>query len=120
MWEAIGGVGFGLIAGLLAWYAADVRSKQRLVFVEERMRKVEDKQDDYSTVAQQRLGKLDERVLMCDQDRVDLRRSIDRIDATKASKEVVDGIRNDISGLKMDIDKRFDKLERMLENRHHE
>jgi hypothetical protein len=39
---------------------------------------------------------------------------IDRIDDQKASKEVVDGFRREVSELKFDMDKRFDKLERLI------
>lgn len=39
---------------------------------------------------------------------------IERIDEQKASKEVVDGFRREVSELKFDMDKRFDKLERLI------
>lgn len=45
-----------------------------------------------------------------------LEKQIDRIDASKASKDVVDGLRTEIATLRTDMEKRFDKLERMLES----
>jgi hypothetical protein len=39
---------------------------------------------------------------------------IARLDNQKASKEVVDGFRREISELKFDMDRRFDKLERLI------
>lgn len=52
-----------------------------------------------------------------EQDAVELRRMIDRIDNTKASKEVVDGFRTEVSGLRADMDKRFDRIERLIEGK---
>ncbi len=39
---------------------------------------------------------------------------LDRLDDQKASKEIVDGFRREISELKFDMDRRFDKLERLI------
>ena len=39
---------------------------------------------------------------------------MDRLDDQKASKEVVDGFRREISELKFDMDRRFDRLERLI------
>jgi len=43
-----------------------------------------------------------------------LANQLDRLDDQKASKEVVDGFRREISELKFDMDRRFDKLERLI------
>lgn len=117
MYEAGATIVLAVISSLIAWFVADVRSKSRLTYMSEQLNEMETKMKEGGRDYQLRLSALERSGVLSDQDRSDLHRWVDRLDATKASKEVVDGIRSDISGLKADIDKRFDKLERLLENR---
>ena len=48
------------------------------------------------------------------QDRLDLRRQIERLDAEKASKDVVESFRQEIGTLRNDMDKRFDRIEQLI------
>ena len=54
-------------------------------------------------------------VARSEQDRIEIHRTMQRIDESKASKEMVDAFRGEFATLRGDIDKRFDKLERLLE-----
>jgi hypothetical protein len=47
-------------------------------------------------------------------DRENLHREVERLRAEKASKEVLDGLREDFKALRDDMDKRFDRLETLV------
>ena len=107
----------GAIGSFFLWILADTRSKARLVFVEEKMASDRQKQDILMAAVLEKANHTEIRIAQSEQDRMEIHRSLDRLDAVKASKEVVDGIRSDINSFKAEMDKRFDKLERILEKK---
>lgn len=49
-------------------------------------------------------------------DRESLWRQVEKLEAGKVSKEVFDGLRSEITVLRSDFDKRFDRVERLIES----
>lgn len=108
--QIVGSVG-GMI---IAWAVADARSKSRLSQGEEKIREL-----SASCVAEQhdsdlRLKALEVSQARSETDRIEIRKALEKLDATKASREVVDSFRAELGALKVDIDKRFDKIEDMI------
>lgn len=106
---------FSLGGGIVAWLVADAMAKTRSRIMEEQLKNHQKSKDGEISSLQVRMGSLEIKMARSEQDRAELHRMNDRLDASKASKEVVDGIRTDITSLRQDMDKRFDKLERLLE-----
>lgn len=102
---------------LISWLVADARSKARSVFTEEKVAEAKAQWDTSRESHESRIAELELNAARSAQDRLDIRRVTDRLDTTKASKELVDGFRSEIQSIRADMDKRFDRLERILERR---
>lgn len=104
-----------VVGGFLSWYHNDTQSKTRFEYTEDSLETLEknfkEKIDNLAEKASH-AEKFEATVLS---ERAELMREIARLDNTKASKEVADNFRNEIITLRQDIDKRFDKIERLLE-----
>jgi biopolymer transport protein ExbB/TolQ len=100
-------------SAILSWFVSDVRSKSRLAYVEEKFNAF------YNTMSAnyEKIAEHDIKFAKSEQDRAEIHRSMERIDNQKASKEVVDGFRAEISNLRADMDRRFDRIERLLEGK---
>lgn len=100
-----------ILAPIVIWLLNDTRSKTRLLFLEARL----SASDALCGANQTRIAALEIAQAESTQDRAALHGEINKIDATKASKESLDGFAREVAALRGDMDKRFDKLERMLE-----
>lgn len=121
----------GVGGAALAWLLADARSKARLQYGEERMTKLEAKLekgldllamqnercDSEHSETVERVAAAEVRLAKFDQSQTETIRSIDKLEAGKASKELLEALRIEIQQVKLDIDKRFDKLERILDRK---
>ena len=67
--------------------------------------------------ADARLATIEIQNARSDQERIDIHKAIERLDVTKASKDRVDSVVNEITNLKADMDKRFDRIESLLGQR---
>jgi len=104
------------VAGpVAAWLLSDARSKARLAFVEEKLNAIKEESGSTTRNNSNRLNLLEVDMARCSQDRSEIHKLIDRVDTQKASREVVDGIRDDLQNFKVALEKRFDKMEAMLE-----
>ena len=104
------------VAGPIAsWLLADARSKAKIAFVEEKLSAIKADSIGVDKEHRDRLNNLDVKIAKSEQDRIEIHNMIERVDAIKASKDVVDGIRDDIRTFKVEFGKRFDKLELILE-----
>jgi hypothetical protein len=104
------------VAGPVAsWLLSDARSKSRLAFVEEKLTAIKEESGSATKSNSDRLNLLEVDMARCSQDRGDIHKMIERVDSQKASREVVDGIRDDLQNFKVALEKRFDKMEAMLE-----
>ena len=108
------GVLASLAFSVVAWLMADARSKARMTYIEERMHALEAQQDYIAKTVLERLGNSEVKLARTEQDRIEIHRLIERLDANKASKEIVDSFRAEVGNLRSDIDRRFDNLERLL------
>ena len=116
-WVMIGGAVSTIAGSVVAWLMADTRSKTRWAYTEEKVAAIRQAQDHTVAVQQERISALEIKNARSDQDREGLGKSIERLEATKASKEVVDAFRSEVSSLRQDMDKRFDRIERILETK---
>jgi len=114
-WIMAGEIAISLAGAILVWLLADARFKSRMSFIEEHVSALKATYGTLIDETRENINEIEINTARAEQDRLEIRRMIDRIDNTKASKEVVDGFRSEISALKDDMDKRFDRLERILE-----
>lgn len=101
--------------GFLSWYHNDTQSKVRFEFVKDTVKKLEEKHDVDIESYDERISNLEKENISSMADRQEIHRDLVRLENTKASKEVADNFRSDIIILRQDIDKRFDRIERLLE-----
>lgn len=104
-----------VLGSVLAWIIADAKSKSRISYIEEKVLGIKNYQDEISKEHSVKLSENDIQIAKIEQENAEIHRGLDRLDGSKASKEVVDGFRNEITTLRIDMDKRFDRIERMLE-----
>lgn len=57
---------------------------------------------------------LGERIVRSEQDRIAIHVDVERLRVEKASKEMLDGMSNTMRELRIDMDKRFDRLEALV------
>lgn len=120
-WFALIGCAVGVLGPLISFLVADARSKARLdsMFNEsETLKKALVAAQTERTLITNRQATVDAFVMRSEQDRNELRRLIDRLDDSKASKEIFESFRSEFVTLRADFDKRFDRLERLLEGHH--
>ena len=89
----------------------DAKSKARINFQDERIATL-------STSVKENflsINTLESRLSRSEKDREELHNRMDRIDQTKASKELLDAFNGNLVQLRNEIDRRFDKLEKMLQ-----
>jgi len=106
----------GVITAGVAWLVADARAKTRLSFLEDKISLVMVDLDKTAQDSRKRISAVELELSRGEQARKEITNNVNRIDNTKASKELVDGFRNEIQTLKSDMDKRFDRIERLLES----
>ena len=106
-----------LVGGLLVWLLADTRSKARLQFLEEKVQAAKLAADIPLLDLTTRSHALECQIARSDQDRLELHRGLDRLEQSKASKDVLDLLKTDLERLEALMEKRFDRLERIIENR---
>jgi len=100
----------GIGGAIISWLMGDARSKTRLVFAEERMKLIETQLDASSKlhneaqIAEARSA----------QDRLEIHRSVDRLDESKASKEMVQNFKEEINLMRADMKAGFGKLESLV------
>ena len=116
-WKALALLLIALFSPVISWLIADARSKTRSAFMEERLGALASRAESSTAAHDTRINDLELNAARSAQDRLDIRRVTDRLDASKASKELVDGFRSEIQSIRADMDKRFDRLERILERR---
>lgn len=107
--------GLTAVAAFLSWYHADGQSKARSSFMEEKINTLERKHDRDEADMDKRVTDVETKSIQYLTERQEIRRDLERIDNSKASKEVVDNFRNEITNLRTDMDKRFDRIEKLLE-----
>ena len=99
---------------LLAWIIADSKAKAALAFLTDAVGSLEEKQDALAKTVVEKIVSAEAKISRLEQDRGEMLRMIERLDNLKASKEIVDQFKTEISNLRGDLDRRFDKLERLL------
>ena len=99
----------------ITWIVADTRSKSKIIFVEEKTNNLKDRLDSHGNTLNDHVKEFSVAMGRSELDRRTIHENMIRLDNQKASKEVVDGFRVEIASLKFDMDKRFDRIERLIE-----
>ena len=108
--------GAGMLTTALAWLWGDAKSKARAQFMEEKLKLLNEKYDSMEKNYSDRLNSLEQNLVKTEQIGKEVNSYLQRLDDSKASKEIVGTFKDDIQIIRADIDRRFDKLERMIEN----
>ena len=104
-----------VLSPFVGWLVSDSKGKARAAFLEEKVAALKGDFENGKADLVVRTAALEIALARSEQDRLEIHRTIERIDEQKASRETVDGFRADLTAIKADMDKRFDKLERMIE-----
>jgi len=105
-----------MITTALAWLWGDAKSKARAQFTEEKLKVLNEKYEAMNKDYSERVNSLEQSLVKTEQIGKEVHSALQRLDDSKASKEIVGTFKDDIQLIRNDIDKRFDKLERMIEN----
>lgn len=108
--------GAGMITTILAWLWSDAKSKARATFLEEKVKVLTTKYETMFKDYSDSKSSLEQRLATNEQVNKEIHNTVEKLDDNKASKEMVQLFKEDIQLIRQDIDKRFDKLERMIEN----
>jgi len=110
MYEIIATILISIACSVIAWFASDIKSKARQGFIEEKLKFTHNQLED----AQALVDQLNIKAAQTETAHEEIFRAIHRLNDEKASREVVESFRNEIHTLRVDIDKRFDRIERLL------
>lgn len=113
------GPALGILGAIIAWFVADTKFKVRIETLEERVNVARGLAESLQSSAQDKFDTILLQNATSAADRADIHRQIDKLDSTKASKEVVDSFKQEITVLRLEMDKRFDRLDRLLEYKLH-
>lgn len=108
---------FSILGSVITWIISDVRSKSRLSYMEEKVEEVKGQLVNGFNFNRESIDKLNDEAVRCTVTQEQFYKELTRVDSTKASKELVDSFRIEISTLKLDMDKRFDRLERLIQEK---
>lgn len=103
-----------VLGSFLVWLIGDARSKTKQAYIESELAGQAKLVEELTKTNASRIGGLEVGVAYLKQEASELRRMIE----TKASREAVDAFKGEFMTLRTDMDRRFDKLERLLEQRH--
>lgn len=107
--------GAGMITTVLAWLWGDAKNKARTQFLEEKVKVLTNKYDAMYKEYSDSKSSMEQRLATGEQVSKQIHENVDKLDDNKASKEMVGMFKDDIQLIRQDIDRRFDKLERMIE-----
>jgi|FreactTroBogLake_1042271.scaffolds.fasta_scaffold06398_2 hypothetical protein len=93
----------GVLGSIIAWFVADAASKARSEVALKQLEMVVNK-NSY----------LELQMARSEQDRKELHASCERLEATKASKEMADANTKQLERFMEEIDRRFDRLEKII------
>jgi len=94
-----------VVGSLVAWLLADAGSKARSEIVAKR-----------ADLTETKVNTMEMQLARSEQDRREIHAGLERLDASKASKELVEAEAKQLERFMIEIDRRFDKLETMIEN----
>lgn len=106
-------------SAVVSWLIVDARTKAKLSFLEDKVEGLAGRMDEQGKSLYSRSSTHDLGIGRLEQSCEEMRRGMERLEETKASRELVDNITDQLATLRADIDKRFDRLERLIEQRGH-
>lgn len=110
-------IGVSVVGSIIVMSFYDGKSKAKVLEVEDKISAIKLEHSAAIAINAEKVNQLDVRLAKSEQDRIDIHRTIERLDQSKASKDVVEGFRNEIENLRVDMDKRFDRLEKLMQER---
>lgn len=106
-----------LISIYTAWIKSDTAGKTKALVFEDKLNEMKSFYENKSKEVDDSIKSLQLTSAKQEQESIGFLRLIDKLDESKASKEIVDSFKNESATLRADIDKRFDRIERILENK---
>lgn len=104
------------IAGvIITWLIADAGFKAKMSSLEEKVTTNKTIAESKLTDAENKLGLVIIQNARSEQDRSELHNLVEKLEVSKASKDVVDGFKSEINNLKAEMANRFDRLDRLME-----
>ena len=103
------------VGAFVSWLISDVKSKSKILYMDEKVLAMRQELDILDKIAFERIAVLEIKLAKFEEHREELHRLVTRLDNQKASKDVVDGFRSEITTLRVDMDKRFDRIERLFQ-----
>lgn len=110
-WVAVAALVISLLGSLIGYLMSDARNKVNL----ENLRKDAEEAKKIAAESTHKVAELEIALAKSQTDRESLWRQVEKLDTGKVSKEVFDGLSNSIHVLRSDFDKRFDRVERLIE-----
>ena len=105
-----------LTGTIISWLMTDAKTKGRLIFIEERFNQAQEAHAKLAHAFNNKVAIYEVKIAKSEQDREAIHTLFNRLETSKASKEVVDGFRFELQTLRVDMDRRFDRIERLLED----
>ncbi len=110
-WIALAALVISLLGSLIGYLMADARNKANL----ENLKKEAEEAKKISSECTHKVAELEIALAKSQADRENLWRQVEKLDAGKVSKDVFDGLSGTLQVLRTDFDKRFDRVERLIE-----
>ena len=104
-----------VIGPLLAWFFSDAQGKGRAAVLAEQARATEAETVRVRAMADARIRELELQQARSDQDRLEIRRLVERLESDKASKELVEGLKAVLAEMRLEMNRRFTGIEKLLQ-----
>ena len=108
-------IGSTLAGVIITWLVADAGFKAKTGALEEKVLATKVITEATLVDVQNKLGAVVIQNARSEQDRSELHNLVEKLEVSKASKDVVDGFKSEINNLKAEMANRFDRLDRLME-----
>ena len=101
----------GVLGGVIAWVTVDAGFKNKITALEEKVASLKLAMTSGDAI----VNLIGTQNAQCEQERKEFYRSIEKLETSKASKEMVESFRQEMVQLRSELAGRFDRLERFME-----
>lgn len=111
------GIAIGVVSNIIFWIVQDTKIKTEAKINQKNFEEFKASYDDELGKTHDAVSELKTNFQLSKQDREQLHKEILKIESSKANKEVVEGFKSELESLKKDMDKRFDKIEALIQQK---
>lgn len=112
---AIATIAFSAVAAVVSWVMSVAQSNVKVEYLEDKLKHMKNGNEKQEDEVYNAMQDLSIRLAKGEIERAELTRSIERLEAAKASKDTVENFKHEFAILRSDMDKRFDRIERLLQ-----